>query len=178
MQTKLTLPNGEQFDVLHSVPHGGTVSNYYNGIRRGWITEDHPTAKEYRRLLPSLMATLVASIEASGIEFDTVVLAPSSRRDAVPFMAAIVQRWPNARDIMSTFGRQGVAKAADPGGAEVMGKELVHTPDGKEKDIKSLLIVDESVAEGKTAAAIIEHLRAAGMSKDVKVTLAVCCRMK
>jgi hypothetical protein len=100
----------------------------------------------------------VASVEASGIEFDTVVLAPSSRHDAVPFMTAIATRWPNARGITSSFNRQGVAKAANPGGPEVMGKELVHPPDGKEKEIRSLLIVDESVGEGKTAA-IIGHLR-------------------
>lgn len=178
MQTKLVLPTGEEIEVIYVTPHGGTVSNYYNGIRRGWITEDHPVAKEYRRLLPRLMVTLVAAIEASGIQFDTVVMAPSSRKDAVPFMAAIVQRWPKARDITSTFVRQGVAKAGDPGGAEVIAKEIVHSPDGRAKDIKSLLIVDEAVAEGKTATAIIERLRAAGMPKEAKVTIAVCCRMK
>jgi adenine/guanine phosphoribosyltransferase-like PRPP-binding protein len=93
-------------------------------------------------------------------------------------MAAIVQRWPNARAITSTFDRKGVTKSGDPGHVSVMVSELIHTPDGKERDIKSLLIVDESVGEGKTAAAILELLRKAGMSPEAKITLAVCCRMK
>jgi uracil phosphoribosyltransferase len=96
----------------------------------------------------------------------------------VPFKNAVTTRWPKAQDITATFDRQGVTKAADAGGVDVMVKELKHKPDGQERAIKSLLIVDESVAEGKTAAAIIEHLRAAGMPKEAKVTLAVCCRMK
>ncbi len=78
----------------------------------------------------------------------------------------------------SCFKRRGDTKSADPGDLSAMVKELVYTPYGEEKDIKSVLIVDESVGEGKTAAAILEHLRAAGLPKGTKVTLAVCCRMK
>ena len=47
----------------------------------------------------------------------------------------------------------------------------MHSPDGKNNDIKSLLIVDESVAEGMTDAAIMDHLRVADTPKETKVTL-------
>jgi hypothetical protein len=174
----LKLPTGEEIEVISVVGHGGTVSSYYNGIRRGWINEQSNIAQQYRLLVPELVKNLIAGVEESGIEFDAVLIPPSSRPDAVPFKNAITTRWPTARDITSTFDRSGVTKAADPHGSEIMVNELMHAPDGKENDIKSLLIVDESVAEGKTAAAIVHHLRAAGMPKETKVTLAVCCRMK
>ncbi|MDW9788519.1 hypothetical protein GOB29_28740 [Sinorhizobium meliloti] len=177
-RTNFKLPTGEEIDTLNVIGHGGTVSNYYNGIRRGWISEDSNTAEDYRRLLPKLVSSIVAEIEKAGIEFDAIVAPPSSRQDTEPFKQAVMARWPKARDLSPSFKRHGVAKSADPGDVSAMVKEVVYTPDGKQKDIKSVLIVDESVGEGKTAAAILEHLRAAGLPRDTKVTLAVCCRMK
>lgn len=177
-QANLKLPTGEEINTINVVGHGGKVSSYYNGIRRGWINEDSNIATEYRSLLPKLVAEIVAEIEKAGSEFDAIVIPPSSRQDAEPFKQAVMARWPKARDLSPCFERHGKIKLADPGDVGAMVKEFVYASNGEEKDIESLLIVDESVGEGKTAAAIIEHLRAAGLSKDSKVTLAVCCRMK
>ena len=42
-------------------------------------------------------------------------------------------------------------------------QDLDYVQDGAEKDIKSLVVVDEIVADGKTAAAMQNHLRIHGL---------------
>jgi hypothetical protein len=177
-RANLKLPTGEEIDTINVVGHGGRVSQYYNGIRRGWISEDSYIAEDYRQLLPKLVSSIVAEIEKADIEFDVIVVPRSSRQDTDPFKLSVMARWSKARDLSPSFNRRGVTKSADPGDVSDTVKEFIYSPDGKEKDIKSLLIIDESVGEGKTAAAILEHLRVAGLRRDAKVTLAVCCRMK
>jgi hypothetical protein len=173
--TTFTLPNGQIIRLLYVVMNGGDVSRYYNGIRRGWIKEQSGVAVNYHRILPELIEATVTNM--AGLEFDTIALVPSSRSDAVPFMRAVAERWPQARNITDNF-RKGATKAADGGDLEVLKSSISYDADGKEHAIRSLLIVDESVASGKTSAAMIEHLKAAGMGEDVDVSLSACCWMQ
>src|SRR3712207_2681789 len=96
-QSNIKLPTGEEIDIINVVGHGGTVSKYYNGIRRGWIDEDASIARDYRSILPKLVAGIVAGIEKAGTEFDAIVVPPSSRQDAEPFKQAVMARWRKAR---------------------------------------------------------------------------------
>ena len=57
-------------------------------------------------------------------------------------------------------------------------EELDYEADGKEHEIKSLLIVDETVADGKTAAAMLHHLRMHGLSEGAEVTLVAWAKVK
>jgi predicted phosphoribosyltransferase len=125
--------------------------------------------------LPELIEAMMAALD--GLEFDTIAMAPSSRSDAVPFTKAVTERWPDARDITDHFSK-GSTKAADDGDLRSLVSSMGYTADDKEELIGSLLIVDESIATGKTAAAMIERLKAAGMGENVDVTLVACCWMK
>ncbi len=57
-------------------------------------------------------------------------------------------------------------------------EEYVYAPTGSEPTTKSLLILDETVGSGKTAAAILHHLRAAGLPSDCKVTIATALKVE
>lgn len=171
----LVLPNGLTIRLVYVVEHGGIVSSYYNGIRRAWIKEDSETALQYHSKLPELIEAMMAALD--GLEFDTIAMAPSSRSDAVPFAKAVTERWPDARDITAHFSKRS-KKAADDGDLKSMMSSIGYTADDKEELIRSLLIVDESIATGKTAAAMIERLKVAGMGENIDVTLVACCWMK
>lgn len=92
-------------------------------------------------------------------------------------MNAVRAKWPKARDITRNFAK-GTVKAGDDSALQSLIASMSYMPDGKEEEVDSLLIVDESVSTGKTAAAMIEHLKAAGMLPETPVTLAVCCKMR
>ena len=104
--------------------------------------------------------------------FDAVVSPPSSRRDIDAYRRAILTRAPVR--VLSGFTRKGKVKAGDRGStlADVI-DEFVYVPNGQEREIFSLIIIDESVAEGKTAAALLEHLKRHGLPDEAEVVLAV-----
>lgn len=53
-----------------------------------------------------------------------------------------------------------------------MVEEFIYTATGVERDIRGLMILDESIAHGKTAGAILEHLKRNGLPDEVPVALA------
>ncbi len=93
------------------------------------------------------------------------------------YQQAIHGQWP-VRDISANFSRaSGVRAAAKAVTPAALTEALSYCPDGQEHTIRSLLFLDESIAEGKTAAAVLHHLRAHGMPTDATVTLAACVSM-
>lgn len=53
-------------------------------------------------------------------------------------------------------------------------EEFIYEARGKEPSIRSLLVIDESFASGKSVAALLHHLREAGLPTDAEITIAVC----
>ena len=106
-------------------------------------------------------------------DFDAAVSPPSSRQDADPYRDSIL-RDTKVRDLTPNLSRNGDAKASDnKATVQDVIDEFVYKPDGSENSIKSLLIVEESTAEGKTVAAFLHHLRAAGLTESCSITIAV-----
>lgn len=170
-----TLPTGETICVYHATNSDGWAGAYFNGKRIGFTGE--LTEHNYNRAIPELQAKLVQEIEQAGINFDAVVCPPSEGDDIEPYRQAVLERWP-IRDLTSNFTRQGQKRAARPDTTvEDMIAEFIYTPDGKEAVIRSLLVIDESVASGKTISAVLHHLREHGMPEDAAVAAASCVRM-
>lgn len=170
-----TLPTDETICVYHATLSDGWAGKYFNGKRIGFHGE--LTKHNYNRAIPELQAKLVQEIEQAGIIFNAVVCPPSDGDDIEPYRQAVLERWP-VRDLTGNFTRQGRKRAVRPDTTvEDMIAEFVYTPDGKEAEIRSLLVIDESVASGKTIAAVLHHLRKHGMLEDAAVAAASCVRM-
>ena len=171
----LTLPTGETIRVCYATLSDGWAGNYFNGKRLGFNGE--LTKHNYNRVIPELRTQLVHEIQQAGITFDAVVCPPSMGEDIEPYRQAVLERWP-VRDLTGNFTRQGLKRAVHPDtSVEDMIAEFGYTPDGKEAELRSLLVVDESVASGKTIGAVLYHLREHGMRKDAAVAAASCVRM-
>lgn len=97
---------------------------------------------------------------------------PSSRDDAQPYLEAILERMKTA-PLKGTFSRKGKKKATDAGTVEEMVEEFDYKAGGDETDLKSVIIVDETLATGKTIAATLKHLRNAGMPQGCRIAIAV-----
>lgn len=174
--SSITLPTAETITVLHATDKNGAAGSYFNGKRLGMTMPT--TVQLYRAMLPKLQNALVQQIEASGVQFDAIVCPPSSGNDAQPYREAILSRWP-VIDLTDTFTRLGKLKAQrlETTVDDLVEREFVHAPNGNELSIKSILIIDEAIATGKSAAAMIELLRRAGMPADAQVSIAVCSKM-
>ena len=174
--SSITLPTAETVTLLHATDKNGAVGSYFNGKRLGMTLP--MTLQLYRVLVPKLQDALVQQIETSGLQFDAIVCPPSSGNDAQPYREAILRRWP-VSDFTDTFSRMGQIKAQkiETTVDDLVEREFIHAPNGLEPSIKSILIVDEAIATGKSAAALIELLRRAGMPADARVSIAVCSKM-
>lgn len=170
-----TLPTQRTIRLSYVTDHTGAAGQYFNAKRMGL---NAPSISElYLLKVPALQKALVAEIENAGIQFDTVVCPASKDRDTDPYRDDVLERWP-VRDISANFGRKGVKKAMRPEtSVDDMIGEFSYQPDGAEGSIRSLLVLDESVASGKTIAAIIHLLTQAGMPHDATVAAAVCAKM-
>jgi adenine/guanine phosphoribosyltransferase-like PRPP-binding protein len=83
-----------------------------------------------------------------------------------------------AETSLTNFSRKGKVKIGhDDTTLEQAIDELVYTADGAESGIKSLLIVDESSASGRTAAAVLHHIREAGLTASCEVTVVVWAKL-
>jgi hypothetical protein len=104
--------------------------------------------------------------------FDTVFSPPSRRADADVYRGAILAD-SRALDLSSRFSRKSKIKAATAETLNDLFGEFEYTAAGDEAKIKSLLVVDESFASGRTVATCLRLLRQAGLSTDCTVRAAV-----
>jgi hypothetical protein len=166
------LPNGRIVLRIYGVRHPGPGSQYLNGVRMGLVKEDSAIAIAYHNQKALFAQVLAREIEKEGVSFDALVFPPSSRDDIDVYRLAILDRMP-AR-VLSGFTRKGKVKAGDRETTLAdMIEEFDYAANGDERDIGSLLILDESVADGKTAAALLEHLRRNGLPDEARVVLAL-----
>jgi uracil phosphoribosyltransferase len=174
---KFKLPSNQIIDRVFGVEHPNGGSRYLNGVRMGIVKEDSSLADAYhsqKKRYAEQLATEVVSVIAAP---DAVVKPPSRRDDADVYLDAIVQL--TGARTLGGFSRKGAFRAGDSSTTlEDMIYELDYLPDGKEHEIKSIVIVDETVADGKTAAAMLHHLRKHGLSEAAQVTLATWVKVK
>ena len=171
MKTCFTLPTGESVTLLCIGKGFHGILHYLHSVRSGKATEG--AAAEYENMKTTYANQLAALVGNEVPDADTLVVPPSSRDDTAPYGEAILQKQVLLQDLSGQFSRNGNVRAADNDTAlDQVIEEYVYAPSGSEPTTKSLLILDETVGSGKTAAAILHHLRAAGLPSDCKVTIA------
>jgi hypothetical protein len=174
---EFTLPTGERVTLIYGAKHPGKGTTYLNAARMGPVDEKSNMAVEYHAMERLYSLELAAQVKGEVPDFDAVVSPPSSRPDANPYREAVLCAR-RAQDLTSHFSRMGKVKVGhnDTTLAQAI-DEMIYTRDGTESGIKSLLIVDESIASGKTVAAVLHHMRKAGLPKGCKVTVVVWARV-
>lgn len=178
MQTSQnTLPCGRIVTVFSAKGKDSDEACYFNSTSRNAIQAPGAT-KQYRSQVHRLTTILTGVVKASGMHFDAMVCAPSSRGDAREYADCLDIAF-SVDDLSDTFTRRHIMKASDPGVTVDMlaTEEFIHRPDGSEAEIKSLLIVDDAFATGKTIAAMLQLLHGAGFPTNAEVSVAVCVNM-
>jgi hypothetical protein len=161
--------------ALHKGKEPGSF-HYIQAIRQGTLRavnrdpEKTEVARIYhaneQRYFPLLASKIKGTVDA--------ILSPPSRlpEQSEPYRNAIAELHPSAVDLTSRFNRTGPARAGE--GAEICDvfKGLSYNPDGREKNIQRLVICDDTLNNGTTAAAIVKLLREHGLASDCEVIIA------
>ena len=179
------LPTGEQIHLLflerHEVPQGPLA--YLHHIRNsrtlgmlGVDVVESTFGVPYYRSLPRF--TQDSSRCATEQSLDLIVSPPSSRHDACPYRQAIQHACPTALDITPYFTKDPKIKAIQPTttiNALIVAISTVGVPDLAR--FEHIAITDELFSCGNTIAAMLHHLRNAGLRADAKVTVCAPLRL-
>lgn len=109
-----------------------------------------------------------------------VLISPSSRRDEEThfYRSSLAKKFTGAIDISSAVTRipnsdqLGLALSADGASYDDQLKQLRYAASGSEPSWTSVVIVDDVLASGTTAALLIHKLREAGLAASCKITIA------
>jgi hypothetical protein len=149
---------------------------YLQGIRQGTLRilnpdpEQTAVALSYHthkhRFFPALAAKVGGSVDA--------VLSPPSSlpEQAEPYRKAIAAAHPSAIDLTNRFARIDSARAGE--GAKICDvfNGLSYDPLGQEKNIRRLVICDDTFNTGTTATAIVKLMRKHGLADECEVIVA------
>ena len=172
----MELPSGEMLEIvyLQKLPDLGDLI-YLHSIRTGRVTETVDIV--YKSMAPVHAVRLAQSLIEVKSGFDAIVSPPSERSDAELYRMTLIE-CTGARDLSDRFSRKGKVKASTTSSAQEVIDEFDYSAQGDGSEINSLLIIDESVASGKTIVAILEHLRRAGLPLDSKIVVAAPAWLK
>lgn len=109
---------------------------------------------------------------ASNVDFDTIVVVPSSRCDARPFADALLKAHPSARDLSPQMSKSPGWRSGG-GDALADARENIKAATFDASSIKSIAIVDDTLSTGNSAAVVLESLRENGLREDALVWLVV-----
>lgn len=166
------LPNGELVLLVYGDVYPNASTLYLQGIRSGSVSGDQNIALIYRAMERIYAGRLADAVLAEVGHVDAILTPPSSRADAEPYRKAISMRL-QAQDLTDRFDRKGIVRASQAVSVDDLIGEFIYEPGGDEGDIKTLLIIDESIASGRTVESLLTHLRFSGLSSDCRVTVAV-----
>lgn len=126
--------------------------------------EEHPIARGYHAGLRSHVSDMTQEVIALNCHVAAVVSPPSnSPGDASPYRAALIENFKGAVDLTERFQR---AEGISSGGGATWNdlyNGVLYTPKGDEPSFTSILIVDDVLSRGRTAALIALKLRDAGV---------------
>lgn len=149
------------FRFLHTVRSGSAA-------RTGSAAWAHEASSYYRDL-----SKIVRVVEqwSETQRFDTALLAPSSRRDGEPYLAAIMHRH---RDEWTDLSPYFTKRAGFHSGSAGTFSETVDAITCSVKRIPSsrdLLIVDDVYSRGFTPGAMVHYLRTLGLEPATRITI-------
>ena len=128
-------------------------------------------ANAYENKLETYIEHLTQLVE--GEDFDVITKAPSSREDAQPYFDSIKAEFPDALDLSDCFSKKDDCKAGSAGSLKEFLPCLFFDCDSELGDYSSLLIVDDLMSNGLTAAAMIRRLYEEGLQDEAEISVAV-----
>jgi hypothetical protein len=166
-----TLPTGEAATLLYLGRGGSSYILYYlHKLRRGTATEDN--CRAYEAMLPTYSNRLADLVTAVAPDADALIMIPSSRDDAKPYVRQILGRLNSPADLSTAMTRAGKVKEADGETTiERIAADMSYSPTGGEF---------ETYGTGKSVTATLKVLRENGLehSDKCKITIAVALKVK
>lgn len=173
--------------VFSLAPHGPSVRpsdlGFLQHVRSGILAassptgqpEDAPSAVRYREGVRRF-ADALADHVAQGLAQDApdlIIELPSSRDFNAPYTAAIKSRFPDAVDLTAAVRRVGNVRSGAGSSADAVLADTVIATDYNLSAVRTLVLIDDILDEGKTAGAVIARLREAGLPVRANISLAV-----
>jgi hypothetical protein len=155
-----------------SKPGTTTGLAYLHRVRQ--LGPDYPGSELAKHHYYSRVERVASEMLASymnGRKFDAVLSPPSRRADAEPYRKAILAAV-GAPDWTPAFSRASGASAGETPSCDEIFRALTFSPPSGIGAVRSVLMVDDVLASGTTACAVLRHLRAAGMSADAAFVVA------
>jgi len=141
---------------------------YLQGIRSGTLAavsstgdpENTAAARTYKAMLWKHTLQLATETEIT----PSAIASPPSRfpQHAFPYRAAFTKKFKVAVDLTERFSRSANVFSGEDANLEDIVAALSYKAEGDESKLDSLLIVDDVFSRGRTAAAMIIKLQAAG----------------
>jgi hypothetical protein len=142
--------------------------NYLNLVRQGQPVPA-VVGQPYQNMVSTFAWQLASQVVAAVPNRCSLITPPSSRNDSQPYVDAILLDRP-LLNLSAQMSRKYGVRAATATSLQQLIDEFEYRPSGKEPSIKSLLIVDETIASGRTVHAVLHHLLREGLPIDCEVT--------
>ncbi|OHA09332.1 MAG: hypothetical protein A3A44_03450 [Candidatus Sungbacteria bacterium RIFCSPLOWO2_01_FULL_60_25] len=183
----VAIPDGQPLvtvNVYSLSPHGGPTPSGLSYIQ--WVrcpsilrsiseSQERDVEAEYFNDLPGYVWAF-SELLPQHLSPEAITVAPSRRLLAAPYMEVAAQRFPGARDLSIYVHKIGETSAAESQSFDEVLESIRYT--GPRQDgLQSLLIVDDMLASGRTAAAMVSRLRALGMPSGAAIAVAVALRV-
>jgi hypothetical protein len=129
-----------------------------------------PWRLNYLRNLPYFCLELVQGLAREC--FDFVVSPPSRFPHAAPYRSAFLREWGPAHDLSDCFVRRSESYAGSGASFASHCRALDFRGDADLRACRSILIVDDILWRGVTAAALLFHLQRRGLPRSARIALA------
>ncbi len=160
--------------ALTYLDKGGTSDVAYLQRVRSMAAVSGPLLAEaerrYRAMLPMWTRRLAAEIDGP---ISAILSPPSSRPELVrPYRDELLRKFPTAPDLTDRFQRTGTLRAGEGATVEQLIAATTYTPQHDEPGFDVVLIVDDVLAAGTSAALCLALLRTAGLRVDATLRVA------
>jgi len=133
--------------------------------------EDTYMAQAYRADVNSYLQKLLD--ECSEANFDAIAGAPSGRNHNYPYLDKFINYFTSAHDLTKRFCKHPDFSAGAANCSIKPSEGIIYHGGQKLENINSLLIVDDIINTGITAATMVQHLWEDGLSRCAKINLAM-----
>lgn len=136
--------------------------------------EDSPQAKLYFAGLDKFCDSLADQIVhgLGDAQPDAILELPSSRDFNAPYTAALRNRFPLVQDLTGALSRLGQVRSGETGSFDDVLEDTIASPNYDISKVRTIVIVDDVLGNGKTVGAAIVRLRERGLPADARILVA------